>query len=202
MMIPINPVLMLTKGAMKTIIANVGDQVDEEKVANVVIANATAACLAATASNYLPGVGGTIANGAFSAIVYSMYVELAFMLGVHFKKDILIAIATVCLSEQVMGMVVNLASNALATIFPVVGATVTNWLVGAANFAIVCSAGIIFIEVVAALVDTDRDLNYVTANEVIALAKERLKDVDFKALVALGFRVMREQTKEKTAQVL
>ncbi len=162
-----------------------------EEIANMVIAHAAAAAVAAMAAGILPGAAAIIAGGIAVAAIWSMYYRIGKYIGIGFSLDTLKALAAALISNLVTQIGGVLALDILLTFVP--GASIIAG--GLMNFAIVYVAGLIYLNMLVGLFKAGLDPSNLNAEELKKAYSKTSEDVDIKAACAEAKSMFTEMRK-------
>lgn len=174
---------------------------ETEKLANIVIAHAASAAVAAMAGGVLPGVAAVIASGIAVAAIWSMYYRIAKYLGIGLSLDTLKALASALntnLVTQIGGvLLLDLAFSLVPGISIVAG--------GLMNFVVVYVAGIMYLHMLADIFKAGKDPKSMDVEALKKAYSGSAAGVDVKAACSeakSAFKDMRESgnLKEKAGE--
>lgn len=167
--------------------------IDTTQVENTIVNYAAASSLAAMAAGVIPGVGGVAACGVSVGAIWAMYIKLCNIMQIEISKNKLKALA----SAVGANIVTQLSGMLLLSFIP--GLSIISC--GAANFAVVYFAGIIFLHAMAAMgaraAGTGEEMS---AEELKAACVDAAKEYNAKTVCQEAKDTFRQMKKDGTLQ--
>jgi len=148
-----------------------------EEIANMVIAHAASAAVAAMAGGVLPGVSAVIASGIAVAAIWSMYYRIAKYLGIGLSLDTLKALASALITNIVTQIGGVLLLDLMLSFVPIASIVAG----GLMNFAIVYVAGIMYLYMLADIFKAGKDPKSMDAEALKKAYSDSAGKVDIKA---------------------
>lgn len=150
------------------------------EIVQCVIHHATAAATAAALEGVLPGAGSAIAAATSTGIIITMYVSLGKKLNVRLGHGTLKALASALVADLAGAFAANLAGAAILSFIPGLGSLGSAAITGLTSFAYVYLAGLIYIKMVAAMLESGKSMNDLSEEELIKMAKKTTSTVNLK----------------------
>lgn len=160
-----------------------------EDMARIVRQHAIASTVASVASA-IPGAGSVACVAAQTAAVYSMYVRMNNVLGIHLSKNIVKSIASAVIANiatNAITLIGGIAASAALSMIPGAGSAASAVLMCGISYATVMIAGIVYAKTLSALAGSKRQIETMTEDEIKKAVKDELgkRDInkDMKAFI-------------------
>lgn len=154
-----------------------------KEIAGIVKFHAKGAAVAALASAWAPGVGGTAAVLASAGFIWSMYGRIGAEIGLPISSNILKTLAA--------GVATNLASAAVGAVvvssvlsfIPGLGNVGASVLMGGVCYALALASGYVYLKTMTALFTKGLDPTKLSEEDLKNVAKDVSKDSDVKDIL-------------------
>lgn len=159
-----------------------GREVNVSDLESIVMTHACSAAVSAAAAGSMTGIGSTIATTINLGFVVAMYIRLGAAMGIGFDKGMIRALASAVLAEIAAEVAVILVGAAAISFIPIVGNLSAGMLTAIASFCMVYLAAVIFMKMLAAMLDKGVDPSKAStaqlkANAKTAMAGTNMNDV-------------------------
>lgn len=153
------------------------------EIADIVKSHSKGAAIAAVASGWVPGIGGTAAVVIGTGFIWTMYGRINSKIDVPLSENIIKSVAS--------GMATNLAAYAIGgiafattfSLFPGLGNVAAAAVIGGTCYALTLASGIVYLKILTRIFRAGKDPSSMTAEELKIAAKEVIEDEDIKAVM-------------------
>lgn len=168
------------------------DKVSPEDLCKIVKFHGLGAAATSAGAGLLPGVGSVACTAVYAGFVWSMYGRLGKAIGLPFNKHILKSLAAGVASNLAATAATTLVATAVVSLIPGIGSVAASALDAALGYAVVSSAGILYMKLLIKLAKSKKDPLNLSAEELSDVAKETMKETDVKGIL----KTMKNEYKE------
>ncbi len=161
---------------------------NSDEIVKTVMNHAAMAAGSAALSGCLPGTAGAAAAAVSLGVVAKMYVSLGGKLGIRLNNGLIRALASAVVADLAGSVAAMLGVATLLSLVPGMGTLGAAGIVGLTSFCYVYLAGVLYIKMVAKLLETGKSIESMT--------KEELEDVMHRETDGLN---MKSAVKEATS---
>lgn len=153
---------------------------NSDEIVQSVMNHALAAAGSAALSGALPGAGSTIALGVSTGIIVKMYISLGKMLGIHIGNGVLKAMASALVADIAGSAAASLGASTILSFVPGIGTLGAAAITGITNFGYVYLAGIIYIKMIAKILESGKSISNMSEEEILKELKKTTNTVNMK----------------------
>lgn len=153
---------------------------NSDEIVQSVMNHALAAAGSAALSGALPGAGSTIALGVSTGIIVKMYISLGKMLGIHIGNGVLKAMASALVADIAGSATASLGASTILSFVPGIGTLGAAAITGITNFGYVYLAGIIYIKMIAKILESGKSISNMSEEEILKELKKTTNTVNMK----------------------